>query len=284
MDPHLLKTFVCVTEHGSFSAAALQLGYTQSAVSQHIAALEAQLGTALLHRRPVGPTDAGLRLLEHAGPILLRLEAARADVVKTVTRSAPLHLGATSLALLPVLAASLPGGVSLTGGTLTEVALGVASGQFDAGFVAGMAAPSDPLRLPDTGPLHRSPLSKAEFPLGVVLPSTHPLAGRSSLRLSDLNTAVWLDAPDAAIALSDIRSAMGAAHPLRTSIRYTGLDVRTVLSLASAGHGLAVLPLALATGVAVPLTMPRLVHRVELLSRNPDSRVLQALVGFVSGT
>ena len=62
MDPHLLRTFLAVTDLGSFSAAADQLGYTQSAVSQHIAALEHDLGTTLLHRRPVTPTPAGERL------------------------------------------------------------------------------------------------------------------------------------------------------------------------------------------------------------------------------
>ncbi len=58
-----------------------ELGYTQSAVSQHIAALEQDLGAPLLTRRPVAPTAAGERLLEHAGPLLLRLDAARADVL-----------------------------------------------------------------------------------------------------------------------------------------------------------------------------------------------------------
>ncbi|WP_449066131.1 LysR family transcriptional regulator, partial [Planomonospora algeriensis] len=68
MDPHLLRTFVTVADLRSFSAAAERLGYTQSAVSQQIAALEADLGVALLGRRPVAPTPAGRRLLEHAGP------------------------------------------------------------------------------------------------------------------------------------------------------------------------------------------------------------------------
>ncbi|MCM3925337.1 LysR family transcriptional regulator, partial [Frankia sp. AiPs1] len=82
MDPQQLRTFVGVATAGSFSAAARELGYTQSAVSQQIAALEADLGVALLHRRPVGVTEAGARLLEHARPLLLRLAAARTDVTR----------------------------------------------------------------------------------------------------------------------------------------------------------------------------------------------------------
>ena len=48
-----------VAHAGSISAAASSLDYTQSAVSQQIAALEADLGTALLRRRPVTVTEAG---------------------------------------------------------------------------------------------------------------------------------------------------------------------------------------------------------------------------------
>ncbi|MFD5702262.1 helix-turn-helix domain-containing protein, partial [Streptomyces lasiicapitis] len=59
MDPHLLRTYVAVARLASFSAAARELGYTQSAVSQHIAALEQDLGTPLLSRRPVAPPPPG---------------------------------------------------------------------------------------------------------------------------------------------------------------------------------------------------------------------------------
>src|SRR4051794_41883106 len=82
MDPRFLRTFVTVVRLGSFSRAAEELGYTQSAVSQHIGVLETDLGAPLLTRRPVAPTEAGARLLEHADPILLRLDAARADVAR----------------------------------------------------------------------------------------------------------------------------------------------------------------------------------------------------------
>ncbi|MEV4460872.1 LysR family transcriptional regulator, partial [Microbispora sp. NPDC049633] len=99
MDPHLLRTFVTVVAEGSFSAAADRLGYTQPAVSQQIAALEADLGVPLLGRRPVRPTRAGERLLEHAGPLLLRLRAARADVARLSAEPRTLTVAAGPLTL-----------------------------------------------------------------------------------------------------------------------------------------------------------------------------------------
>src|SRR3569833_1699920 len=99
MDTHLLRTFVAVARRGSFSAAAVELGYTQSAVSQHVAALEGDLKTSLLSRRPVALTDAGARLLEHAEPLLLRLAAARADVARhAASPAAGLGVGAKAQA------------------------------------------------------------------------------------------------------------------------------------------------------------------------------------------
>src|ERR1700754_1909380 len=99
MDPRFLRTFVTAARLGSFSGAARELGYTQSAVSQHMAALEADVGAVLLGRRPVEPTEAGARLLEHAEPILLRLAAARADVGKAPAGPPQaLRIGTTPLA------------------------------------------------------------------------------------------------------------------------------------------------------------------------------------------
>src|SRR5437764_109334 len=65
---------------GSVSAAAQALSYTQSAVSQQIATLEAEAGIALLERHPRGVTltAAGQTLVGHAEGILARLDAAEA--------------------------------------------------------------------------------------------------------------------------------------------------------------------------------------------------------------
>ncbi|GHG31887.1 LysR family transcriptional regulator [Streptomyces zaomyceticus] len=271
MDPHLLRTYVTVVRLGSFSEAARELGYTQSAVSQHIAALETDLALSLLTRRPVAPTPAGERLLEHAGALLLRLDAARADLDRfAAAPRATLDVAASPLALHARTLAALPAtGVTLRAVPRERVPVAVATGEADAGLVDGVAAPSDPLRLPDVAPLTATGV--AEEPLAVVLPTTHPLAGRTGLRLDDLVDARWLEAPTAGIPLDRLRAVHGgpAGRGFRTALRYEGGDPRTLAALAAAGHGLALLPLPLATDVpgatAVPLVAPRLVHRTELL-------------------
>ncbi|WP_353945377.1 LysR family transcriptional regulator [Streptomyces sp. HUAS MG91] len=286
MDPHLLRTYVTVARLASFSEAARELGYTQSAVSQHIAALEQDLGAPLLTRRPVLPTPAGDRLLEHAGPLLLRLEAARADVRRTA--AAPdtgLVLAVTPTALRGRTAALLPPtGVTVRVLAREEIAAEVATGGADLGVVDGVAAPSDPLRLPDVAPLTRRGI--AEEPVHVVLPREHPLGRRPGLRLADLVDARWLDAPDAGVPLDQLRAAQGGGG-FRAALRCDGTDLRTLLTLAAAGHGLTVLPASLAADapgtVAVPLTAPRIVHRTELVHtgtlRGPAARLAAALEG-----
>ncbi|MBC9716951.1 LysR family transcriptional regulator [Streptomyces sp. TRM66268-LWL] len=314
MDPHFLRTFVAVVDHGSFSVAASALGYTQSAVSQHIAALETDLGTPLLTRRPVAPTVAGARLMEHARPLLLRLDAARADLARLnqapgqgisvactpLARTALLRSGVPGRGLglpggldLPVRGAELPGrGLGLPGrGSVLRV-LGrdealqaVTAGEVDLALVDGAAAPSDPLALADLGPL--TTLRVTEEPLSVVLPAGHPLARRPSVRLADLSEAPWIDAPDTGIELPRLRTA-AATDGFRARITYEGTDVLTLGALVAAGHGLTLLPQAVAArldGVAVTgVSAPRIVHRVELVhGRLPEgpARELVERIGVV---
>jgi len=273
MDPHLLRTFVAVARRGSFSAAAVELGYTQSAVSQHVAALEGDLKTSLLSRRPVALTDAGARLLEHAEPLLLRLAAARADVARiAASPAAGLVVGASALAaagfaakLVAVRSARPLTSVTVRVLERQAIAAKVADGTLDLGLVDGLAAPTDPLHLPDVGPL--TALAVAQEPLVVLLPDRHPLSGRTGLHLADLADARWIDAPEAAMPLDRLRAASGS-DGYRSCLRYEGTDVRGLVALAAGGHGLAVLPESAArgpAGVAVPLTAPRLTHRTEVL-------------------
>ena len=262
-----------VARLGSFSAAAVELGYTQAAISQQIAALESDLKVPLLNRRPVTPTEAGGRLLEHAEPILLRLDAARADVTRmTLPPPATLVVGATPLAagtpLLPRALAALRQrmprlDVTVGAGGRDHVLTAVARGALDLGLTDGLAARGDPL--PEFAAL--TAVGVSQVGVAVVLARGHPLAGRASLRLTDLADARWIEAPGVAAPLSEIRRLAGV-EGFRPAFRYDGSDTLSLIRLAAAGHGLVLLPeTALpVTGItAIPVTTPRVVHRVELV-------------------
>src|SRR6202020_2569443 len=109
------------------------------------------LKVSLLNRRPVAPTEAGARLLEHADALLLRLDAARADVTRmTQAPAATLVVGATPLAAgSPGLALALAGlrrgrprlDVTVEVGPGRHVLTAVARGEFDVGLADGLTAP-----------------------------------------------------------------------------------------------------------------------------------------------
>src|ERR671929_950630 len=81
-DVQRLRAFALVCDLGSISAAAEVLGYTQSAVSQQLAALEREVGTALVDRsqRPLRATRAGELLRPHVERVLAAVSGAEAAV------------------------------------------------------------------------------------------------------------------------------------------------------------------------------------------------------------
>jgi DNA-binding transcriptional LysR family regulator len=293
VDPQQLRTFVTVVQLASFSAAARELGFTQSAVSQQIAALEQELRTPLLGRRPVAPTEAGARLLEHAPGILLRLDAARADVARlTGSGRGLLRVAVTALAAPQSLAQALAVArlaypraeltVALVG--REEAVTAVAAGAADVAVVDGVAAPSDPLALPAAAPV--SALRLAEQGLAVLLPVGHPLAGRRRIRLASLQDAFWLDAPDAAVPLVELRAATGSdAFP--ASLALGGPSPGAVAACVAAGLGLALVPVdagsASAEGVvAVPLADAGLLHRTEVVWSGRRTGVVERFVSALA--
>ena len=91
-----LQVLCEVVSLGSFSAAAESLSYTQSAVSQSIARLEAETGAPLVvrGRRGVSPTAAGAALVSHAERIFEQVREAEAEIAAVMgVRSGRLRVG-----------------------------------------------------------------------------------------------------------------------------------------------------------------------------------------------
>src|ERR1700739_4105013 len=114
LDPELLKAFVAVADHRSFTRAATQLNRTQSAVSMQIRRLEDRLSVTLFHRTKanVELSPAGEGLLGYARRILALNEEAvarlREHKVEGVVRLGVMDDYGTAI-LLPLLASFMTG-------------------------------------------------------------------------------------------------------------------------------------------------------------------------------
>jgi DNA-binding transcriptional LysR family regulator len=185
-----LAALDAVVREGGFARAAAELGYTQSALSQQIAALERIVGMPLLERRsgrsPVGTTEAGALVLRHAERILNGLRAAEADLTALREGSAgALRIGTfqtVGMGILPPLLRRFEVGHRDVDVTLVEAVSReslmrrVETGDVDASFAVLPA---------DDGPFEAAHLMADDWVL--LVPAGAPLAGRTApLELDDL--------------------------------------------------------------------------------------------------
>ncbi|MGW8331167.1 LysR family transcriptional regulator [Streptomyces sp. NPDC055897] len=289
-----LRTFVTVVRHRSFSRAAETLHLTQSAVSQHIAALEKEMGLPLLRRRPVTPTEGGARLMPHAESLLFRLEVAREDVTRA--RESPLHphlVARTPLVDADLLASALANvdsashmRVHVNTVPAPELHEQVIAGGYDLGLASHFVQHHAPDAAPDeVGADRRTYTSRTlrRDRVCLVLPTGHPMARHTSIKLDDVRDMRWVDAPECSLPLNELRVLLGEG--LRDTIRCDGTAKAVVLAMVSAGLGVTLLPPAACRGVpgikAVPLASPLIEHRTLMLHSSQPTlatlRVVQSL-------
>ena len=247
-----LKILLEVEATGSFSAAAESLSYTQSAVSQAIAALEAEAGTPLLERdrRGTRPTPAGAALIDHARVIVARLETAEEEVAAIAGgRRGKLRLASFPTAgatLIPLAVATFreanPGiELSLAEGEPEEIAPRLRAHEFDLALL---------FEFHGVGRRRLSGAQRTELlddPMRLALPAGHRLAEKRTVRLEDLRNEPWVQSSEASpCARHVVRSCLAAGFEPQVS--FESDDYQTVQGLVAAGVGVALIPeLALTT-------------------------------------
>ena len=196
LDVRRLRVLREVAACGSFSAAAESLSFTQSAVSQQVAALERETGTKLLERgsRGVRLTDAGRALVAHADAILARLD----DAEEELAAIAGLRGGRLRIASFQSAGATLvPRALGEFHRRFPEVELLVTQAEADdarAGIASGEIDLAIVMDFEDT-PLLASDLELTFLlhdPYDVAVPSDHPLADREAIALADLAGDRWV--------------------------------------------------------------------------------------------
>ena len=268
LTPQRLRIFREVANRGSFSAAAESLAYTQSAVSQSVAALETEIGATLLERgrRGARPTSAGEALLAHADVILARLDAAEAEVAAIAgLRGGQLAMasfptaGATivPLAVATFRAAHPEVGLSLAEGEPEEIAPRLRAGEFDLAFLFEFEGVSEGL---GSG-LRRIDL--LQDPMYLALPNEHRLADVPRIRLQDLSEESWVQtSAESPCARHVVRSCHGAGF--EPSVSFETDDYQTVQGLVAAGVGVALIPQLALSSVRDDITIRALHPRAPV--------------------
>lgn len=244
LDVRRLRVLREVATRGSFSAAAEALGYTQPAISRHVALLERETGTILLERRPGGVrlTDAGELLVRHAVTILARLRDAEEELDELLG----MRTGKLRMSTLTSAAATLvPPAIAEFRRRLPGVELSVSmvepgsvlpllrGGEID----LALCNEAGHLDLPDT-----EGLVLFEEPMLIALPEWHPLAARKRVDLAELSGERWMLGTDHSCPDAGRFARACHAAGFEPDIAFNNDDYTAVLGFVAAGVGVAPVP------------------------------------------
>ncbi|MBK4348988.1 LysR family transcriptional regulator [Lacisediminihabitans changchengi] len=239
-DPRHLRTLESIARLGSFSAAATELGYTQSAVSQQLSELERRVHSSVVTRRPVRLTPAGRVLLDAETAISNSMISAAAELsALSDGTTGVVRVGAFSSAactLAPVALARLrsthPGvRLALHEMTQPDIHSAVQRGDVD------LAITFDYAHAPVAAPRGVRQQRLMDDPIIVVLPAGHALADKAAIDPLDVEAHEWINTSADVGGLTS-----GATNDASRTVDFEGQDFRTVLNMVSAGLGIALAP------------------------------------------
>lgn len=276
LDVKRMRVLREVAQRGSFSAAAESLSYTQSAVSQQIAALEKEAGTILVERnaRGVRLTDAGRALVVHAEAILARLADAEAELEAIAgVRAGRVRLGSFSSAGATIMPKAIAAYRAAHPGI--EVQLHAAepddglellrAGELDIALTITTTF-DDSCRLQNGVELTKI----LDDPMYVTVPDWHPLARKRNLRLRDLADEQWIlgstgSCPDTSIFLRECERA-----GFEPRIVFHSDDYFAIQGFVAAGMGVSFIPDLALVAVREDITIR------SLGARPPARRIMAA--------
>lgn len=268
VDVHRLRVLRAVVADGSVAGAAASLGYTPSAISQHLAALQRETGLALVEKagRGISPTAAGVAVAEAAEPVFARL----ADLDALVTDLRAGRVGTLSVSYFGSAGAAwIPPVVAAVTREFPRLRLDLR--------LEELADPDDPppdvaVVVDDARPVSTGGVRVTRLltePYLVVVPEASELAGRTEIELAELADRPWVDNDVARgpcrRALLTACAAAGFTPPFHVETQ----DYPTAMRVVAEGLGVTVVP-RLGLGelppgvVAVPLVHPTPTRTISL--------------------
>lgn len=241
-----LRTLVAVVRHGSFSGAARDLGYSPSAVSQQIAALERTCKVELFERRAhsVHPTPVARQIAERSNEVLMALDRLR-DQIRAISQGwhGSIRVGAFGTASQHLLPAAVrhfvdryPGSeVMLEEGFPTELLRALVARDLDVALVYSH------------GPSQRKWQQEIKFvellseKMLLLLPEDHPFAHEEHVSLADLRDEKWIASHEGTPGAEGLEELCAAAG-MTPNIGFRSNDPDVIERLVGEKVGVALIP------------------------------------------
>jgi DNA-binding transcriptional LysR family regulator len=282
-DVKQLRVLKAVADHGSFSAAADALSYTQPAISQQVAALEKRAGTTLVDRgsRGVRLTDAGRALVEHAEVVIARLAAAEAELEAI----AGIRGGRVRLASFPTAGASLlPPAVAEFTSRHPDVELSFVEREPEEAAQMLRAAELEIAILFEYDALTGQEFERfyegielhqlVDDPMYLALPRDHPLARKRRVSLDDVADETWIQESGAHSWCGSFHEAVCAQAGFSPKVGFRSDDYNVVQGLVAAGVGISLLP---------GLSLTNVREDIVIRSLGPQAPSRQITAGTLAG-
>jgi DNA-binding transcriptional LysR family regulator len=246
LNPVHLRTVVEVVAVGSFAAAARTLGYTASAVSQQVSALERAVGVELFEREAhsIRPSAAALFIAERGAELLAGLDGFEQEIQAMVQgRRGRIRLGTfptASARLIPHAIAKLThdrpnADIALDEAEPDDVLPLVLAGDLDLALVYTYDL------VPRTWPTDLTVVPLLAEALLLLLPETHPATRHHTIRPDDLTDANWITSKDGTAGATCL-TRLCAAHNFTPRTTFRSNDYGVVQALVAAGVGVALVP------------------------------------------
>ena len=273
MDFRQLRYFIAVAEERHFRRAADRLHMSQPPLSQHISALEEELGTILLKRdrRSVHLTTAGEAFLRRARALLDQAASAASEARRIgrgeVGRLVISFMSAAMLSRFPAMLRQFRAGnpdvmIELIQLPPKEQVEAIATGQIDVGFLA--IAPSR--QQIDVGQVELKVERIWEEELVAAIPTEHRLANCAAIPLRALASDIFITLPrtpetghyDQVLQLCEQKGGF------RVNIGQEVEQLPVALALIAAGYGVSLMPVCATDGWQGLVAFPRLKGRPRI--------------------
>ena len=246
LDVRRLEVLIAVVDAGSVTGAAAALGYTPSALSQTLSALEREVKTPLFEKvgRGIRPTQAALLLTEHARAVMERLR--EAEEALDALRSG--RAGRLRVAAFATAGATLvPRALARFKERYPGVELDLRMAETDEALAAlragtrDLAVVGEHMEMNDGGDLVYSHL--VDDPYRVVLPRTHRAATKRVVALEDLSEDPWISTESARCNCLEMVTNACARAGFTPRFAVEGDEFATTVGFVAAGLGVAMVPM-----------------------------------------